>query len=256
MERHIQIDSLVQIFTSNKFVTIGRRATFRIFALLILFALFSGCNSTTTIGDLLTGGPAQLSGDPEQSGLVLVEIEFVVPQGEKIISNDASLFLAEASLTNIDTGKIVKWTDERWGYGVFAGIEPGHYQLNMSNQNVTTIKTNDPYPRDPEKYKRLYQYNAGNTWQTPIIVKAGEPIYRGDRIYPQDKGVDEGLISIQLLPKDNDGKEMEVEENATEMVSIIKQPALERKAWESYFLKVYPNSSWNPRVKQRLRELK
>ncbi|NKF20874.1 hypothetical protein [Solimonas marina] len=229
--------------------TWGQRA--RLALSLAALAVISGCAGGVvpnySIGDLLSGGPPPLQGDPQTTGLVLVDVDLTPPPGE-MIDMDYGLSDVGAYLERVSDGARIDFIDQRGSRALFSNVPPGDYRFVME-KSVTrnTFPKSDYYkkPKKRELHRQHYDYHRGNAWKTIITVRAGTPVYHGLIMIPPEHAE---LFSIGPSLDDD-------EQAAPGDVTIVHSAAEEKKAWNMYFQTLYRNSAWAPRVQQRIAEL-
>ncbi len=195
-----------------------------------------------TIGDLLSGGPKPLAGDPSESGLVIVDIDLVLPESE-MLDDTTSLMMAYPYLQNIQTKAVIKYTDERSGHVLFSNVPPGQYHFLMKPIYRYTFDKSEQYQKKRNRHMQRYDYQTGNVWRQIITVSVGEPVYHGQiAITPEhtETGISFGFSADEEIkqPPAN--------------VTLVPDAKVEKDVWNNYFLALYKNSVWADKVKQHL----
>ena len=215
-------------------------------AILTMICL-SGCATDgATLGDLFTGGPPPLAGSPESSGLVLVDVKLVAPEGE-MFDSAGSLLDAHPRLQDIKTDATIKYTDERDGYVLFSNVPPGEYRFMMDAVTRGTFDKSQKYQQNPDLHGNRYTYQQGDVWKGVITVTAGRPVYRGQIVITPD--AEGGLFNIGV------GLSGDESTLPPAQVELSADQVAEKAGWTDYFLKRYNNSVWAPAVRKHLTEM-
>ncbi|GGF53439.1 hypothetical protein [Alteromonas lipolytica] len=217
----------------------------RWFLATIAVVIMAGCASNgTTIGDLLGGGPSPLQGDPARTGLVLVDVKLMPPEGE-MFDGVSGLSAAYPVLQNIHDNTTINYTDERYGHILFSDVPAGEYRFVMQNVTRYTFDSDQYYDKKRDRNRQNYNYRAGEVWQDIIIVKTGEPVYRGQIVITPESAE---IFEIGIGDAFSDDETPE----PISQVQLKTDSAAEKDSWKNYFLKVYRNSVWGPRVQSYL----